>query len=619
MASEDQIRDWCHRGNLDNVKHAFSLMSAVTIGHILRSDQHGTGTPLFEAILGHSEAVVEYLISFEDFCDIEQECELDLFYPLLFKGKCTPLGLAIADKNLAIVKILLDAGASVSHSSAVSPLKLVAASSSSQKITELLLEYGADVTEMSNGNSALHIACENESDNVELVKLFLKYEADVNQPTGSGETPAFLACMNGNLSIAMVLFKHPQFECAVTEKVKLLQLLGAQCLHLKDMYDTAVRCWHMAFKCSAKMDSVERLASKVDDLVLEGPVCRTFSSRQAKDVLLYIEPIKDSKDLNSKRTDKQALKLQAQLFLNSILGPDHIHTMTQLSAIAHNTLAYPNIRCGVYLYLNIIRRAIQSNKVSTAADILSQLIQKLLNIFTETDIVSRSTAGLVDPLVGTIAVAVQMMHKLPSEPEPFHKQKENLVEQIENIMAILGILNMISPTPDEEEMLITTLSNYLKLGHQCFQTFKLNIEFESLRISISESLTAKLTLYFFQEALFPAFQVTKWLVQAGASVNCSDYNMCTPLTLSLMSSKPNRDLVHYLLQQGAHIDVKDRNGFCPYSILQKNPTLGIQPLEYTTLKCLASRVIMQNKINYRGEIPASLEEFLLLHYHYAPC
>jgi Fem-1 family protein b len=72
-------------------------------------------------------------------------------------------------------------------------------------------------------------------------------------------------------------------------------------------------------------------------------------------------------------------------------------------------------------------------------------------------------------------------------------------------------------------------------------------------------------------------------------------------------------IVQVLLAKGAHIDARNRSHQRPIDLLKLIPDCKINPIQFTTLKCLAARVIAEQKINYKHEVPAMLEEFIQAH------
>ena len=73
------------------------------------------------------------------------------------------------------------------------------------------------------------------------------------------------------------------------------------------------------------------------------------------------------------------------------------------------------------------------------------------------------------------------------------------------------------------------------------------------------------------------------------------------------------DLVQLLLKRGGHIDQSNSEGQRPMLLLAKLPACHIHPLRYVNLKCLAAAVIQANQINYKSEVPVSLEPFIQMH------
>lgn len=73
-------------------------------------------------------------------------------------------------------------------------------------------------------------------------------------------------------------------------------------------------------------------------------------------------------------------------------------------------------------------------------------------------------------------------------------------------------------------------------------------------------------------------------------------------------------LVPLLLQYGAHIDQPNNTGICPADRLNINPfNLDIRLVNYISLKCLCSKVIIDNKIPYKYLIPQTLAKFVEMH------
>ena len=113
----------------------------------------------------------------------------------------TPLHLAAFFGRLELVKMLLDAGASMMTISNNNESNLpinAAAAGRRNDVVRLLVERGCppDARASDQGYTALHLAANNG--NVELVEFLLQAGADRNLKTGSGETARDLAVKQGH-------------------------------------------------------------------------------------------------------------------------------------------------------------------------------------------------------------------------------------------------------------------------------------------------------------------------------------------------------------------------------------------------------------------------------------
>ena len=72
-------------------------------------------------------------------------------------------------------------------------------------------------------------------------------------------------------------------------------------------------------------------------------------------------------------------------------------------------------------------------------------------------------------------------------------------------------------------------------------------------------------------------------------------------------------IVESLLENGAHIDVRNMKNERPLDMLKKVTDCKINPLMYLSLRCLAASTIARNKLPYKKEVPTMLEEFIEAH------
>ena len=109
----------------------------------------------------------------------------------------------VASGNIDMLLQALQNGVSLDYSDfrGWTPLK-VAVSMGNAEIVQILLSHGAS-TSLS---CPLLLACLNE--NIEIVKLFLQYNANPNISDGKGWTPLMISAQQGNLEIVKLLLEH---------------------------------------------------------------------------------------------------------------------------------------------------------------------------------------------------------------------------------------------------------------------------------------------------------------------------------------------------------------------------------------------------------------------------
>ena len=106
---------------------------------------------------------------------------------------------SIPEKNYSIGRTRADVNAIDNHG--VTPLHLAAGKAS--LIEELLSQDGAEGLHSTPTHDAT-----DDSNMTEIVALLLKYGADVNSTTQSGETPLYYAAVEGHFAIAKLLIQN---------------------------------------------------------------------------------------------------------------------------------------------------------------------------------------------------------------------------------------------------------------------------------------------------------------------------------------------------------------------------------------------------------------------------
>ncbi|KAK7933198.1 hypothetical protein WMY93_004094 [Mugilogobius chulae] len=85
--------------------------------------------------------------------------------------------------------------------------------------------------------------------------------------------------------------------------------------------------------------------------------------------------------------------------------------------------------------------------------------------------------------------------------------------------------------------------------------------------------------------------------------------------LHIAASNGHPDIMNLLISSGTHFDSTNAFQQTAMDLLDEKEQArnAIQPINHTTLACLAARVIVKHSLRYRGNIPEKLEAFVLLH------
>lgn len=110
--------------------------------------------------------------------------------------------------------------------------------------------------------------------------------------------------------------------------------------------------------------------------------------------------------------------------------------------------------------------------------------------------------------------------------------------------------------------------------------------------------------------------IVQLLVECGADVNALDANGNTPLHIET-KNKPNNAIIKYLIENHAHIDIKNQEGETPLDFLAENPQLlsdnKIYPLQHLSLQCLCAQAITRNNLSYKNFLPKQVCNFIKIH------
>ncbi|KPJ14425.1 Protein fem-1-like CG6966 [Papilio machaon] len=605
----------------------------------------GGATPLVIACRNGHYDVAEYLI---------ERCKADIEQPgsVTFDGEtiegAPPLWCAAAAGHMPLVRLLVRAGANVNSTTRTHSTPLRAACFDGHyDIVKFLVENGADI-EIANrhGHTCLMIAC--YKGHIRIAKYLLSLNADVNRKSVKGNTALHDCAESGSLHILKMLLGHgatmdvdsygmtPLLAASVTghthivehlisaeqglvsrqQRIDALELLGATYVDKKRDMVGALALWKRA------MD--DRFPADGSDPI---PKPKDIPRIEAYDYA--VEP-SDAQQLEEILADPDAMRMQALVIRERILGPAH-----------PDTSYYVRYRGAVYADAGRFARCRQLwhhalDMQRAVLPPLSPLTQSSLYSFAE--LFSYMLAERArPPLRGRIVPPV-----LFEDIEPVFKKT---LSEIERGSALLQ-----SRLSLDREQTLGTLQRVLVISlhlaalcarlldhNDCSEQDRRNIEkavysLVKLDIKVRQGRSA-LHIACSAEGARSRGGSGAWLpapgdaqpccgalvalmLRLGAAPDARDADGNTPLHLACKLNPCPKGVVRALLAHGAHIDTVNYEGETPEEILkasQQSLSSIVNPLQYTSLKCLAARTVKNYRLPYRHVVPQCLHSTIITH------
>ncbi|GAB0097965.1 Protein fem-1 homolog CG6966 [Sergentomyia squamirostris] len=615
-------------GNLTALKRYLSGKNQAEIDALVSAKTEGA-TPLVIACRTGHIYVAQYLL---DKCNVDVEQSGCVTFDGETIEGAPPLWCAAAAGHTSIIRLLVKHGANVNSTTRTNSTPLRAACFDGHfEIVKYLVSYGADI-EVANrhGHTCLMIAC--YKGHFKIAQYLLSLKANVNRRSVKGNTALHDCAESGSLEILQLLLTHgatmdvdsygmtPLLAASVTghisivehfislpyvsrkDRIAALELLGATYVDKKRDMLTALQFWRRAME--DRYDNEPQMPKP------------NVKPNAAYD---YAVEVSDLTALEELVMDPDEMRMQALVIRERILGPAH-----------PDTSYYIRYRGAVYADSGRFDRCVE---LWMYALTMQQSILEPLSSMTQSSLLS--FAELFSFMLGEAGRPVTRGRVVPPiNPDDMFAVFDKAVRELE-----MG-QKMLTALPEKERdtaalsralvsalhlacHLALLLSDDLECSDKVReQVLKALYDLISLKVIIRSGRTA-LHLACYREAAlvgrypacqFPSPLLARALLQVGADPNAKDEGGNTPLHFAALARPCPASLAQTLVDHGAHLDAKNSDGETFESLLQGQQLRElVNPVKYTSLKCLAARTIQKHRIPYRNEVPRALYEFIESH------
>ncbi|XP_046678153.1 protein fem-1 homolog CG6966 isoform X2 [Homalodisca vitripennis] len=513
----------------------------------------------------------------------------------------TPLRAACFDGHFEIVKFLIEEGADIEVSNRHGHTCLMIACYKGHfRIAQYLLTLGANVNRKSvKGNTALHDCA--ESGSLDILKLLIQQGAKMDVDS-YGMTPLLAASVTGHSHIVEYLIEQDSLVSR-SDRIEALELLGATYVDKKRDMIGALDLWKRAMA----------LRFEEGQMPMEKPL-----QPITVEAYEHTREIRVPEELEDLLADPDEMRMQALLIRERILGPAH-----------PDTSYYIRYRGAVYADAGKFARCVA---LWSYALEMQQTMLEPLNPMTQSSLFSFTElfSFMMDKEGNTNCRANSRGRRVPAVAF------QDILSVLERAIAEVrsGVDALVPPSDRDPAHLHRVLVISLHLAcllariMATFSDKQRHLAHQTLYSLVSQNVRGRLgqtplhlvcssssTLVGrYQACRFPSPDLVDMLLEVGADVNARDDLGNTPLHLAASNRPCPPALARVLLAHGAHLDARDGQGRTFRDLLQGQELHHIvNPLHYTKLSCLAARVVRDNNIKFHGQIPYSLNEFVLQH------
>ena len=504
----------------------------------------------------------------------------------------TPLRAACFDGRLDIVKFLLEHGADLSIANKFKNTCLMIASYKGHKnVVEVLLEKGADADARAHcGATALHFSA--ECGHVDIVEVLMKKGASILK-NDKDMTPLLVAAECVQAEVVEYLISLD--SCNKVDKINALELLGASYANDKEQYDI-----ENAYKY-LRQGILERFKdpNSVIQKVLDDPVPAYNNQVECKTL----------EEIDAIKMNHSVLHMEGLAIRERILGKDNPevpHPVIFRGAVFADGARFD--RC-IELWLHALQ--LRQNKCRCVskdllrfAQVFSQMVHLGVNPEYKSvrEVFVRGTAELINDV-----------KRREESPNDYDNLQEVYEENIHTLLYLIVIILKLKIPDTEKEDLYRCVYRFLQQKPELRNGY-------TLLHMVTDSATIVDDFHVNDIVTFPNGPLCKLLIDCGANVNAQDKLGNTPLHIIVQYNNPISDFENLhqsmisLIKANAHLDICNRDDKTAMDtsvtgvaevILKTNSTIS--------LKCLASKAVKKHNIPFKGLIPMGLEDFIAWH------
>lgn len=575
----------CKKGNVEIVEYLVSVCEADLEQRGLYEVQDDRSvhnvTPLWCASVAGKFRVVDVLVKYG--ADVNSMSDTG----------STPVRSACFMTHLDIVKLLVNSAADIQKPNFNGGTCLIN-SVQSVELCEFLLRNGAEVNAQDiQCKTALHYAIQEHR--FETTKLLLSYGANPYLESRYKDDALQTACLKGAAEIFQYLTNS--LEYSAERIASAFELLGSTFLDEHHDSQRAIQYWRAACEMRNKAGLQKQI-------------------QLPKKQYRYSSEFTNRHELDAISLDLDHLRLQSLIICERILGVQHkdmIYRLMYRGAAYADSLQYQHC---IDLWKYALELRISKDTVLYCDTCFTA--QALVKLFL--DLNEKHSAGVIttavqtEDVVHTIELLLADLGRCSAllEIAPAYKRQQESWDKVLKIIShLLYLITKLKKVPVLEHPLRKKIH---RLVNDMDPRTTTRESLLHLAVSKSNSLKAQ---NFFEDGsignLFPSFSVAKLLLECGARVNSTNNLESTPLHTASTISNFKQDIVELLLQNGAHIDVKNIQNVRPSDLLAHNPNSSVSFTRFLSLKCLCAQVISKHNLSFKGEVPEVLETFIDAH------